>query len=111
MRLPRIIGFVRALDLLLTGRGGGAEEALAIGLVNRVVPCGEARVAAEGLAAQLSALPQACPRSDRQSAYDALDLDHDTAMRREFALGRSTLEVSGVEGPARFAHGEGRHGR
>lgn len=111
VRLPRIIGFGRALDLILTGRGVGAEEALAIGLVNRVVPRGEARAAAEALAAQLSALPQACLRSDRQSAYEALDLDHDAAMRREFALGLATLEASGAEGPARFARGEGRHGR
>jgi enoyl-CoA hydratase len=111
VRLPRIVGLGRALDLILTGRAVGADEALAIGLVNRVVPPGEARAAAETLAAALAALPQACLRSDRASAYDALHLDHDAAMRREFELGMAALAEGGAEGARRFVGGAGRHGR
>lgn len=111
VRLPRIIGLGRALDLILTGRAVGAAEALAMGLVSRVVPVGEARAAAEALAAQLCALPQACLRSDRASAHAALDLDLDAGLRQEFALGLASLDAAGVEGAARFATGAGRHGQ
>ena len=74
VRLPRLIGLGRALDLILTGRPVGAEEALAIGLANRVVPTGSSREAAEALAAQLAHFPQLCMRHDRLSAYEQHDL-------------------------------------
>ena len=110
VRLPRLIGLSRALDLILTGRPVGAEEALAMGLVNRVVPHGEARAAAEALARELAALPQACLRSDRLSTYKSLDLPFDTAMSNEFRRGVSVLEEA-VAGAQRFTSGARRHGR
>ena len=109
IRLPRIIGLGRALDLILTGRGVGAEEALAIGLVNRVVPRGEARAAAEALAAELAALPQVALRADRLSAYEQHDLSLEAALANELARGQAAL-VEGLAGAARFAGGAGRHG-
>ncbi len=109
VRLPRIVGLGRALDLILTGREVGAEEALAIGLANRVVAPGTARAEAEALAHQLAALPQACLRSDRRSAYDALGLDERAALAQEFEHGQSVL-TEALRGAARFAAGAGRHG-
>jgi len=110
VRLPRIVGLGRALDLILTGRAVGAEEALAMGFANRVVPPGGARAAAEALAAELAAFPQACLRSDRRSAYDSLGTDEPAALAREFELGMASLRAEGVEGAGRFRAGEGRHG-
>lgn len=109
-RLPRAVGLGRALDLILTGRAVHAAEALAMGLANRVVPRGEGRAAAEALAAEIARFPQACMRADRASAYASLDLDLETALRREFAGGADALAREGVEGAARFAAGAGRHG-
>lgn len=109
VRLPRIVGLGRALDLILTGRPVHAEEALAIGLATRVVPTGAARREAEALAAQLAALPQACLRSDRRSVYDAFGLDEYDALASEFAHGRTVLEEA-LGGAARFSAGAGRHG-
>jgi enoyl-CoA hydratase len=111
VRLPRLIGLSRAMDLILTGRAVGAEEALSMGLVNRVVPDGQARVAAEELAARLAELPRTCMLSDRKSAYESYELPFEDAMKREFSLGMATL-MSGesLDGAARFASGEGRHG-
>jgi len=107
VRLPRLIGLGRALDLILTGRPVGADEALAMGLVNRVVPHGQARAVAEALARELAALPQACLRSDRLSAYEALDLPFAEAMSNEFRRGVSVL-AEGVAGARRFTSGAGR---
>jgi enoyl-CoA hydratase len=107
VRLPRIVGLGRALDLILTGRPVGAAEALAMGLVNRVVPPGQARAAAEEMAAQIAAFPQACVRSDRHSVYSAVD-ERD-ALAREFELGQATL-AAGTEA-GRFVAGAGRGGK
>jgi len=111
IRLPRLIGQSRAMDLILTGRPVDAAEALAMGLANRVVPKGQALAAALELAAQLSAFPQTCLRNDRASALAQWSLDWDTATRQEVMLGRQTLASGESQsGAARFASGAGRHG-
>jgi enoyl-CoA hydratase len=110
VRLPRLIGLSRALDLILTGRPVHAEEALAMGLVNRVVPHGESVRAARALARELAALPQICLRHDRLSAYEQADLPFAAAMANEFRHGLVSLEANAVEGARRFAAGAGRHG-
>lgn len=109
VRLPRLIGESRAMDLVLTGRPVDAQEALAIGLVNRVVPKGQARSEAEKLAATLSAFPQTCMRGDRLSLLEQGGLEPDAALRNEFQHGRKAL-LEAREGAARFAAGRGRHG-
>ncbi|MGO9835566.1 MAG: crotonase/enoyl-CoA hydratase family protein [Polyangiaceae bacterium] len=111
VRLPRIVGMSRALDMILTGRAVGAVEALAWGLANRVVPPGGARAAAEALAQEISMLPQVCMRSDRRSALEQWALPLDGAIANELALGAATI-ASGetLEGAARFSGGAGRHG-
>ena len=109
IRLPRLIGLSRALDLILTGRPVGADEALAMGLANRVVPRGESRIAAERLAHQLAELPQAAMRADRMSAYLQHDLDLEAALAQELQLGSRAL-AEGLSGAGRFAGGAGRHG-
>jgi enoyl-CoA hydratase len=112
VRLPRIIGHGRALDMILTGRAVGAAEALAWGLANRVVPKGQARAAAEALAAEIAAFPQRCLRSDRLSAYEQWDLPLREALLNELRRGLDTIESGEAEeGAARFAAGEGRHGQ
>lgn len=111
VRLPRLIGHSRAMDLILTGRGVRADEALAIGLVNRVVPDDEALTAALALAHQLAALPQGCLRNDRRSAIEQWSLAEPAALRLEHDYGMATI-VSGETqaGAARFAGGAGGHG-
>ncbi|HEX4507615.1 MAG TPA: crotonase/enoyl-CoA hydratase family protein [Alphaproteobacteria bacterium] len=111
VRLPRLIGHGRAMDLILTGRPVLAEEALAIGLANRVVPKGAALSGALALADQIASFPQACLRSDRLSALEQWDLGEEDAARNETRRGLAVL-ASGesLSGAARFAEGEGRHG-
>ncbi len=111
VRLPRLIGLSRAMDLILTGRPVRADEALAMGLVNRVVSKGRAREAAEELAAEIAAFPQMCLRADRRSAYEQHDLPLAEALANELRHGMGPL-MSGesLGGAARFASGAGRHG-
>jgi enoyl-CoA hydratase len=109
VRLPRLIGHSRAMDMILTGRAVDAAEALAIGLANRVVPKGHAREAAEELAAQLAALPQGCMRSDRMSLLAQWGMSEADAMDNEFAS-ISRVAAESLEGAQRFAAGAGRHG-
>ncbi len=111
VRLPRLIGLSRALDLILTGRPVGAAEAAGMGLVNRVVPRGTARTAAEVLALELAAFPQECLRRDRRSALDQADLSFEEAMQNELRHGQRSLEAGALAGVHRFTDGEGRHGK
>ncbi|MET8584526.1 crotonase/enoyl-CoA hydratase family protein [Streptomyces collinus] len=109
VRLPRLIGTGRAMDMILTGRPVPAPEAHAIGLADRLVPTGGARAAAEELAAAVARFPQACLRGDRASVLEQEGLDEETAMRGELRHGMAVL-AEGFEGAARFAGGAGRHG-
>ncbi len=111
VRLPRLIGQSRALDLILTGRAVAADEALAIGLANRLVPAGTALAAATMLALELAALPQHCLRSDRRSVLEQWSLAEPEAIGHEFRLGLATMRSGEtVAGASRFAAGAGRHG-
>jgi enoyl-CoA hydratase len=109
VRLPRLIGTSRAMDLVLTGRAVHAQEALEIGLVNRVVPGGTSRQAAEELASEIAAFPQTCMREDRLSVLEQEGLAEEAAMANELRHGlRSLSEME--SGVARFVSGQGRHG-
>jgi len=111
VRLPQVVGMGRALDMILTGRAVPAAEAYQMGLATKVVPVGQARQAAEELARQIAAFPQACVRSDRASALESVSLGFDEAMANEFSHGLATLNDPGVfEGVARFRGGAGRGG-
>ena len=110
-RLPRLIGMSRALDLILTGRPVGAEEALQMGLANRVVPDGTALEAAQELALGLTRFPQTCMRNDRKSAYLQWDLSLEEALKNEYELGLKVIASNEtLTGARRFAGGKGRHG-
>jgi len=111
IRLPRLIGHSNALDLILTGRGVSGDEALRMGLANRLVEPGRALEAALELASQLALLPQTCMRSDRLSSYVQWSLPTDQAILNEFRRGMQVIgSGETVEGAKRFASGEGRHG-
>lgn len=110
IRLPRIIGLGRALDLILTGRAVDSAEALAIGLANRVVKKGSARQVAIELAKQIASFPEVCMLEDRASIYESLDLAFDDAIRNEFRHGMRSISAGTVDGAKIFAQGNGRHG-
>jgi enoyl-CoA hydratase len=110
VRLPRIVGHARALDMILTGRPVGAKEALAWGLADRVVPDGRTRQAAETLAAEIARFPQICLRADRMSAHLQWGQDIAVALREEAQRGQRPLNEEARNGAARFAGGKGRGG-
>jgi len=112
IRLPRLIGHSRAMDLMLTGRPVDAEEALSFGLINRIAPKGQALDMALELATQIAAFPQICLRNDRRSAIGQWSQDWDDALTTETALGLETLRSGeAVAGAKRFASGQGKHGQ
>lgn len=111
IRLSRMLGHSHALDLILTGRGVGGEEARQMGLANRIVPKGQALAAATELARELCRFPQLCMRSDRLSSYQQWSLNLDDALLNETLLGREVIRSGETrEGATRFASGKGRHG-
>ena len=110
VRLPRLIGASNAMDLILTGRPVGAEEALRMGLANRVVPPGQALAAAQDLARQLAAFPQTCMRHDRLSLLEQEGLSEQDALAAEYRHGVVSVTADTVAGATRFAGGAGRHG-
>ena len=112
IRLPRLIGMSHAMDMILTGRGVSGEEAMRMGLANRIVEPGATLSTAKELAAQLAAFPQRCLRSDRLSAYEGWTLPLEAALGNEFARGIATVQSGETRsGAARFAGGAGRHGK
>lgn len=110
VRLPRLIGESRAMDLVLTGRAVPADEALSIGLANRVVPSGTALPAAIALATEIAAFPQTCMRQDRLSVLEQDGLDTDAAIANELRHGMVSLATDTLAGASKFAGGAGRHG-
>ena len=111
VRLPRLIGLGRALDIILTGRPVKSDEALAIGLANRVVEDGHAREEAEKLASELIKFPQICLRQDRLSAYEQASMDIPSALLNEFRHGLNAINAGeSLDGAKRFSEGKGRHG-
>lgn len=111
VRLPRLIGHSRAMDMILTGRGLGAQEAFEIGLVNRLTTPGRALGVAVELATEIAGYPQNCMRNDRRSAYEQWSMSVQNAMANEFRHGMATINSGEtVSGAGRFSAGEGRHG-
>lgn len=110
VRLPRLVGVGRAMDMILTGRPVDAAEALEFGLADRVVDPGTARDVAERLARQIAAFPQTCMRNDRRSVYEQFGRSESEALSFEHTIGMESLARDAVDGAARFASGEGRHG-
>ena len=111
VRLPRLIGLSHAMDLILTGRGVSGGEAKAMGLANRLVKKGEARAAAEALAAEIASFPQMCVKVDRQSAHEAFGMEIKDGLRHEARTGMAAIQSPEImEGLTRFRGGKGRHG-
>jgi len=110
VRLPRIVGMGRALEIILTGRKVPADEALRIGACEHVVPDGKSREFAEAMAHEIARFPQVCMRADRRSAYAQQGLTLREAMRKEWYNGFPAFVAEGAAGAARFASGKGRHG-
>lgn len=110
VRLPRLIGQSRALDMILTGRPVAADEAERFGLANRLVADGQALMEAQALAARIAQFPQTCLRGDRQSVLAQWGWPEQAAMQAEFAIGMTSLDADGRLGASRFATGAGRHG-
>jgi enoyl-CoA hydratase len=110
IRLPRLIGHSRALDMILTGREVGAREAFDWGLANRLVPAGQALAEAKALADMIAKFPQLCMRSDRRSSYEQWTLEQREALTNEARLGMPALQAEAQKGAARFASGKGRGG-
>jgi enoyl-CoA hydratase len=110
VRLPRIVGMGRAMEIILTGRKVPAEESLRIGACEHVVPDGQSRAFAESMAHEIARFPQACMRADRRSVYAQQGLSIREAMRKEWYNGIPTFKAEGAAGAARFASGKGRHG-
>jgi enoyl-CoA hydratase len=110
VRLPRLVGQGRALEIIMTGRKVEAEECLRIGLCEQLVPKGEARQAAEDMAHAIARFPQACLRADRRSVYLQQGLSESAALEREWYNNTGVFKAEGAAGAARFAKGAGRHG-
>jgi enoyl-CoA hydratase len=111
VRLPRLIGMSHAMDLILTGRGVSGDEAVRMGLVNRLVPPGQALETAVALAHELARLPQRCLRSDRLAAHEQWSLPYAEAWQNEFRHGMEVVQSGETQaGAQRFARGAGRHG-
>ncbi len=111
IRLPRLIGLSRAMDMILTGRPVDANESLSWGLANRIVPHGQSREEAEKLAMEIAKFPQTCMRNDRLSSYQQFGMDLAVAMANEFDLGLKTIESGEhLEGSKAFTQGKGKHG-
>lgn len=110
VRLPRLVGQGRALEIIMTGRKVPAEEALRIGACEQVVPDGQARTAAEALAAEIARFPQGCMRADRRSVYLQHGLPVEDALRTEWNNSMGMVVEEGVAGATRFSSGKGRHG-
>lgn len=110
VRLPRLVGEGRALDIIMTGRKVEAEEAYRIGLADRIAPKHRAREVAEELAQEIARFPQACVRADRRSAREQHGLPLMAALKQEWETSVRVIETEGAEGAARFSSGRGRHG-
>ena len=110
VRLPRLVGQGRAMEIILTGRKVPAEEAYRIGLCEKLVPPGEARATAEAMAQEIARFPQAAVRADRRNVHDTYGLPVREALRREWSNGLDAHRKEGAAGVARFATGKGRHG-
>jgi enoyl-CoA hydratase len=110
VRLPRLVGEGRALDIIMTGRKVEAEEAYRIGLANRIAPKHRSREVAEALAHEIARFPQACVRADRRSAVAQHGMPVMEALRQEWEMSVGVIETEGAAGAARFASGKGRHG-
>jgi enoyl-CoA hydratase len=110
VRLPRLVGLGKALEIIMTGRKVTAEESYRIGLAEKVVPHGKAREAAEAMAREIARFPQECMRADRLSAYRAWGKSVREGLESEWATSAGIVKAEGIAGATRFASGKGRHG-